>query len=161
MPRPRHSSTCRDRSHMNLELPESSIDFKPVTDSRPLIPIPPPVRLVAVDDVRLQASAGLEIQLDAFYVDLLQFERDEKDEGVVYRAENFRLRFEFVEQRVEREDFRMIGVEIKSLDDASRCLREVEIEFARERGLTVGQERLLLQDPAGNWLWLTQSKPLM
>ena len=145
---------------IDLELPPSSIDFKPVQDDRPLIPGPPPVRLVAVDDMRLESSTGLEAKLDAFYVELLQFERDEKEESIVYRAENFRIRFELIERRVDREDFRMIGIEIKSLDDTAKKLRDAEIEFARERGLNPGQERFLLKDPAGNWIALSQTKPL-
>src|SRR4026208_1292462 len=38
-------------------------------------PGPLPVKLLAVEDVRLPATAGLESQLDAFYVGLLGFER--------------------------------------------------------------------------------------
>src|SRR4029453_2652660 len=36
---------------------------------------PLPVNLVAVEDVRMPAPAGVEVQLDAFYVALLRFER--------------------------------------------------------------------------------------
>jgi hypothetical protein len=45
-------------------------------DPRPRMPEPLPVRLIAVANVRLQATAGLELQLDAFYVGVLGFERD-------------------------------------------------------------------------------------
>jgi hypothetical protein len=40
------------------------------------MPEPLPVRLIAVADVRLPATAGFEHELDAFYVGLLGFERE-------------------------------------------------------------------------------------
>jgi len=143
-----------------LELAPSTGTFEPVHDPRPQVFVPPPVKLVAVDDVRLSATAGLERELDAFYVDILEFERDEKEAGIVYRAENFRLRIEQMEGMVERDDFRFTGIEIKSLDIVSRRLREAEIEFTRERNLIAGQERLSLRDPAGNWVHISQVRPL-
>jgi hypothetical protein len=48
----------------------------PELDRRRRMPEPLPVRLVSVADVRLPATAGLERQLDAFYVGLLGFERE-------------------------------------------------------------------------------------
>src|SRR5438309_105753 len=129
---------------------EPSTDFKPTIDRRPHLPPPPPVSLVVVEDARLPAMAGLERQLDDFYVNLLEFERDEKSEPLVYKAENFRLSFDLVEGPVPRDDMRMLGVIVRSLADAMRKLTEAEIEFQRERGLIAGEERLLLLDPAGN-----------
>src|SRR4051812_41492244 len=93
------------RDFMELE-PSANIAPLP-PDQRPLIPEPPPVRLHAVEDVRLPAVVGLEKELDAFYVDLLEFERDASaGESVAYRAENFRLRIEVVQSPVERTDYR-------------------------------------------------------
>ena len=140
---------------------EPSTDFKPAIDRRPHIPPPPPVSLVVVEDARLPATVGLERELDSFYVGLLEFERDEKREGVVYKAENFRLIIDFTEGPVQRDDMRMLGVVVKSLADAMRKLTEAEIEFERERGLVAGEERLVLLDPAGNWVRITQSKAIM
>lgn len=127
-------------------------------DRRRPIPVPPPVLLVTVEDARLMSAAGLERQLDAFYIGLLQFERDAKCEGIVYKAENFRLWIDVEEGPVVRDDMRMLGVVVKSLSETMRKLREAEIEFARERGLTAGEERVLVVDPAGNWLRIVQSK---
>ena len=47
-------------------------------DLRPILPVPPPVRLIAVDDVILFASAGDETALNRFYVGQLRFEREEE-----------------------------------------------------------------------------------
>lgn len=135
---------------------EPSSGLQPVSDPRPRMDEPPPVRLVAVEDVRLPAPPGIEAQLDSFYVGLWQFERDPEEPGMVYRAENARLRFEVVtDQRpIERETLRPQGIEIVSLSEAELKLVEAERDFIRQRGLTPGQESLLAQDPAGNWVEL-------
>ena len=138
-----------------------STNFRPTEDKRRQLPPPPPVSLLTVEDARLPATTGFERQLDAFYVDLLQFERDARQEGIVYKAENFRLRFDLIEGPVERDDMRMLGIVVKSLPEAARKLGEAEIAYSRERGLIAGEERLLLLDPAGNWLRIVQSKAIM
>jgi len=66
-------------------------------DARPRMPEPLPVRLVCVEDAHLPAAAGLEKQLDAFYVDLLGFQRETGVDGLIYEAENLRLIFSLVE----------------------------------------------------------------
>jgi hypothetical protein len=53
---------------------------------------------------------------------------------------------------------RMLGVVVRSLPDLMRKLTEAEIEYARERGLVAGEERLLVMDPAGNWLRIGELK---
>lgn len=121
-------------------------------DRRPRIPEPPPVRLVAVADVRLPAAAGLEPALDAFYIETLGFEREPEDLGLIYRAENFRIVFDVLEPPIARDDMRPLGIEVPSLADAQRALVDAEVEYTRMKALYPGGEILLLQDPAGNWL---------
>ena len=140
---------------------EPSTNFRIEPDTRRLLPPPPPVSLLTVEDATLLATTGLERELDAFYVDLFQFERDVKFDGVAYRADNFRLKIQFVEGPVERDDMRMLGIIVKSLTEAGKKLDEVKIPFARERGVIAGEERLLLTDPAGNWVRIVQSKPIL
>lgn len=65
-----------DRMNGPVELERSGAPFDLPPDARPRMPEPPPVRLVAIADVRLPASAGLETELDAFYIGLLRFERE-------------------------------------------------------------------------------------
>ena len=137
---------------------EPSTNFHPVADRRAHIPVPPPVLLLTIEDARLPAPAGLERKLDAFYVDLLQFERDAKEEGIVYKADNFRLRFDLAEGPIQRDDMRMLGIVVKSLEEAMRKLGEAEMAFSHERGVIAGEDRLLLLDPAGNWIRIVQSK---
>ena len=145
-----------------MELEEASIEFRPVVDRRLKMPEPLPVKLVAVNDVRLPASAGVEVELDRFYVGLLGFERH-GDEGVdshrlIYHAENCDVVFEIREGLVRREDFRSVGVEVNSLIETDLKFIAAEVEYTRQRGLVPGQESLLVLDPAGNWVEIVEAR---
>ena len=133
---------------------EPSAGFAPVSDGRRRMEEPLPVKLVAVEDVRLLAPPGMGAELDAFYVGMWELEREDSSGGIVYRAENCRLRFEMVDdpEPMQRESMRPQGIEVVSLADAERKVIEAELQYIRQRGLTPGQESLLLQDPAGNWV---------
>ena len=109
-----------------MELEEASIPFDPAPDRRPHMPEPPPVRLVAVADVEAETVAGLEREMDAFYVVVLEFEREtEGGEGIVYRAENFRLIFRTIERPRERDDMRPVGINMRSLPAVVEKLDEM------------------------------------
>jgi hypothetical protein len=127
-----------------------------VHDGLPRLDEPPPVRLVAVEDVRLPTPPGVEAALDGFYVGLLRFRREPGP--IVYRAENARLRFTVVVDPppVERDGVRPQGIEVASLRDAERLLADAEVEYDRQRGLMVGMYSLLCRDPAGNWVELVE-----
>ena len=120
----------------------------------------PPVRLVAVDDVRMTAPPGVEAALDGFYVGLWRFRREPDD--LVYRAENVRLRFRVVldPPPVERDAVRPQGIVVPSIRDAERLLADAEIEYDRQRGFTLGMYSLLCRDPAGNWVELTELRKI-
>lgn len=142
-----------------MQVEDPSFEFEPRHDRRPRLPEPLPVRLIAVNDVRLEAPAGRERQLDAFYVGLVGMERaDPAGEPIVYRAENLDLHFDVLEPPIPRDDFRRLRLEIRSLGEAELKLIEAKIEYVRRRGLVAGDESLLLQDPADNWVELTQSR---
>jgi hypothetical protein len=138
---------------------ENSSGLAPILDERRRMDEPPPVRLIAVDDVRLPTPPDLEEQLDAFYVALWEFQRDRAQGGLIYRAENFRLRLEVnSSEPIARDNLRPQGIAVNSLTDAQRKLVELEIEYVHQIGLTPGQESLLLQDPAGNWIEISESR---
>jgi len=140
---------------LNLETP--SDPFETPADRRPKMPEPPPVHLVAVDDVHLPAPAGREVELDAFYRGLLRFERDVSDaEVIAYRAENFRLVFDVLEPPIHRDEFRPVVIAVPVLGEVERQLFEREIEYERQRGLSPAQDQLVLRDPAGNWVALCE-----
>jgi hypothetical protein len=144
-----------------MELEPSQTEFNPQPDRRPKMEEPPPVMLVTVADAELTTLAGLERELDAFYVGILRFEREPSETGIVYRAENFRLRLRLIERPEPREDYRALGIVIPSLPEMMVRLHDAEIEFVRTRGLNVGEEWLDVLDPAGNRLELIENKQVM
>ena len=125
-------------------------------DQRPRMPEPLPVRLVAVEDVTLPASAEMRDELDAIYIDLLEFERVEGE--LAYRADNFTLRFKLMPQPVAHDSLRAQGIEVLSLAELEKKLIEAEIEYTRQRSLTPGLQSLLFLDPAGNWLEISERR---
>ncbi|MBV8780201.1 MAG: hypothetical protein JO353_02280 [Phycisphaerae bacterium] len=146
-----------------IELEEFGGDYKPVADERPLMPEPPPVRLIAIDDVHLPVSSGQEREMDAFYIGRLRFVRkpdDEADGVLIYHAENQRLCFDILEPPIARDSVRPIGMEITWLNELEIQLIEDQIPHTRQVGLLPGEESLLLQDPAGNWLQIQQARPV-
>lgn len=123
------------------------------------MPEPPLVRLTAIEDVVAIVPEFIERALDDFYVTLLQFERDRNSGNrLVYRAENFRLLLEIHATPITRKDMRAIAVEVASLVDAEAKVIEREIEYQRIRGLTAGSDALMLQDPAGNWVSISERR---
>jgi catechol-2,3-dioxygenase len=138
--------------------PETGI--RPVADRRPRMFDPLPVNLIAIEDVRLPTPGGVEAELDAFYVDLLGFERMHDQAQPTYRAENFCLRFDVAEPGVVEHNMRPQGIEVASLAAAVNQLTSAEIEYEQIRGLAPGQESLLLRDPAGNWIELVERREI-
>ncbi len=142
---------------IRLEDSSSSVP-KAQHDSRPRIEEPPPVRLVAIDDCQLWAVAGLERELDAFYVGLLNFERQPAENEIIYRAENLRVRVGVLECPLSREDYRPLALAVESLGALVGRLNEAKIEFVHHYGLTPGQDNLLVSDPAGNPVEITETR---
>ncbi len=138
-----------------LEL-EPAAGLTPRVDRRRRIDEPLPVKLVAINDVRLPAPAGVEVKLDGFYVEMLRFERIPPETELHYRAENFALRFEVQERPVEHESLRPQGIEVPSLAEAELKLIEGEYAYLRQRGVLPGNETILVRDPAGNWIELVE-----
>ncbi|MDB5322391.1 MAG: hypothetical protein JWN40_4022 [Phycisphaerales bacterium] len=141
-----------------IELITPTAPFQSTADTRPRMPEPLPVKLVTIDHAHLPAAAGREVALDEFYVNLLGFERIITPETLAYHAENFDLFFDILEPPLERDTLRALGIEVLSLADAQRKLIESQIEHIRQQGLLPGHDSILLQDPAGNWLALTESR---
>ena len=148
-----------NEERITLESPDQPVELR--QDARPRVPEPIPVRLVAVADVTLPVTMGLGPALEAFYVGLLRFEKEEGAEAPVYRAENFALRFEAQRPPVERDGYRAVGIEVLSLRAAEQKLIDAEIEYVRQRGLLPGTDSLVLLDPAGNQVELIESRGIM
>jgi hypothetical protein len=139
-----------------MELSPAPQPLGPFQDKRPRIYEALPVQLVAVEDCSLTAAAGLERDLDDFYVKLLGFEREDADQGLVYRAENCRLLFTITERRTPRPDMRTLGIAVHSLPELIQKLQDAQLEFTRQRGLIPGLDALLIADPASNPLEITE-----
>jgi hypothetical protein len=144
-----------------IELEAAEGEFRPEHDRRVRMEEPLPVRLVAVGDVRVPGRTGMEGELQRFYVGMWGFGPAMGGEGeVAFWAENFRLVLEMREGLIEREDLRPVGVEVRSLAEAEQKLIDAEMEYQRQRGVQVGSESILVQDPAGNWVELTERREI-
>ncbi len=126
-------------------------------DTRPTLPEPPPVRLVAVGDVSLEAPFGLERKLDEFYVGLLRFVKEDDDvpdgsAALIYAAERFDLRITLSLEPPDRQSCRPLGVMVWFFDEVIEHLESQAIDYSRVHGLFAGQDAILLPDPAGNWV---------
>lgn len=141
-----------------IELADEVTGDLPMADRRPRMPEPLPVRLVVIDDVHLTTPAGNEELLDEFFVDLLGFERDADDSKIIYRADNARILYDVLEVPACRVNYRPIQIEVPSLVEMELKFVEAEIEFTRQKGLSPGQDSLLLLDPAGNWMEILETR---
>jgi len=143
-----------------MELEKGNPEFVPMVDRRMRIEEPLPVRLVAVADATLPAAAGLERDLEGFYVGIFGFQRDAARVGIVFRAENFDLIIDVIETNPQRESMRPIGIEVNSLGQVERTLIEREIEYLRQKGTTLAHNSILLTDPAGNWVEIFERREI-
>jgi len=117
---------------------------------------------VAVEDVRVESPAGLEPELDAFYIELLKFEKEYADgDVIVYGAENFRLLVKVIEPPVLRDDMRPLLIEVPNLLEIEHQLIDLKIEYQRLRRLTPAHMSLFLMDPARNWVELVEYRALL
>ena len=148
-----------NRRDENIELADSAGGMIANADRRPRMPEPLSVRLVAVEDVYTSAQVDLASELDDFYVGMLGFEREHIQEENIYRAENLRLHVALIKEQPEH-DLRPTAIEVTSLADVEQRLFEREIEFEIQRGLLPGQRTLLLLDPAGNWVAISEAPVL-
>lgn len=132
----------------------------------PLVPFapdrvaePPPVRLVAIEDVRLLAPPEAEAQLDALYAGVLGMRRRPADEfHLFYEAQNACLVFQTHRRPVIRENMDATGVEVPSLRDLAKRLDDLRLGYERQIGLTPGEEAIVLVDAGGNWLTITERR---
>jgi hypothetical protein len=143
-----------------LELIEPSGTFRVRLDRRRRMEEPLPVKLVTIDDAELLTGAGLERDLDAFYVDLLGFVRTGSPHDLSYRADNFDLHFRVEEPPVRRDTLRALGVEVQSLATVEQRLIDEQIEYAWQKGLQPGHQSIAVLDLAGNWLELSESRAI-
>lgn len=138
-----------------LPLEEVAAPQPMAADRRPLMPEPPAVRLLVVADVHRPTAPDAEARLDRFYTELLPLVREPGDVPR-YRAERFAVVFDLVDPPVTRDAYQPLGIELYDLAPVEQALLELGYDFERVTGLVPGADALLLQDPAGNWVALTE-----
>ncbi|HRK30621.1 MAG TPA: hypothetical protein PLD59_06035 [Tepidisphaeraceae bacterium] len=147
-----------------MELEPSNPDFDPKPDRRPKMPEPLPVRVIAINDSVSHAVAGREKEMDEFYVTVLGFARandvsvETNFSVLIYHAENVDLSFTIREPIFHRDDLRPVQIEVQSLRVTEQAMIDREMPYTRQRGLAPGQESLVLQDPSGNWVEITERR---
>ena len=120
-------------------------------------------RLLAIDDVRLTAPAGLAEPFREFYADLLGFtpiKSAEPDACLVFRGfprSGPRLFVTVTETPEERPPRRQAVILVDSLTRMAEALAERHLWFGWSTGWFAHERRLLTQDPGGNWLELVAS----
>src|SRR5213593_2076675 len=117
---------------------EGETGVRPVPDRRARMAEPLPVRLVAIADLTLPTIAGMEVELDHFYVGMLEFVRDSDMRQLIYHADNFALRFVVQELLPQRAEYRPTQIEVQSLLVAEQRLMEAKMEYVRQKTLTPG-----------------------
>lgn len=135
------------------------IELEPSTDTplhhdlrRPMFE-PPPVRVIAIEDVHLPAAVGREEEMAAFYVGVLQFRPAMADRGAIaFEAENVRIVFDLAEPPLDRDNLAPTMIEVPSLRNLRETLLEHEIAYQMMQGLMPATEHVLVRDPAGNGL---------
>lgn len=150
---------CGRNNNPGMKADDEPIELEPATgltpraDLRPHMSEPPPVKILSVADVHLPSAVGYERDLDAFYVDVLKFERADEKQGVLaYRAENHALKFDVLEPPLNRDSISPTMIEVPSLKALRLALIEREIHFEPMQGLDPATEYVQVKDPAGNWL---------
>ena len=144
-----------------MDIEESAQPLELIPDRRLRLAQPIPVRLLAIQDVRLLALVGLEKQLDDLYVGILEFERDKHD-AHAFVADNCRLIFQIIPERpVIRQSVKPLGIEVLNLGGVEKQLVEAKLDYVRQRGITPGSESLVMQDPGGNWIEIMERRELI
>lgn len=139
-----------DADPIELE-PSSGAIVRP--DLRAPMPEPPPVRILAVNDVHLPAAVGREAELVAFYVGVLNFTAKRVDDGpLTFVAENVDLVFDLALPPVNYENLAPTMLEVPSLRNLREMLFDREITHETMHGLMPGTEHVVVRDPGGNLL---------
>jgi hypothetical protein len=143
---------------MTLEQP--NFPFVPVSDARKRLEEPLPVTLEAVADMHVPTPRVPREEFDRLYLTILEFAPLPDPHYLVYRAENFNLRFDLPRRELLHSDYRYVKIVVQSLAATEAKLVEAEIEYQRQKGITPGQESLLLTDADGNWLEIREHREI-
>lgn len=122
-------------------------------------------RILAIDDVRLQAPLSVAAKVAAFYGELIGLERvdDADPDRVVFRAyprSGPRLIVELAEPPAPRAARREALIQVASLAALAEQLLDRRWPFEWSRGWFFFDRRLAVPDPAGNRIELVTYHPV-
>lgn len=121
-------------------------------------------RLHAIDHIHVDVPGGAADVMQRFYGDLLGLplldRRDAPDVELTFGANRLQMRLVLRERPAVNANRRRLTLEVASLDEVAKLLRESRIEFHRYRGIWFTESRLLLHDPAGHLIELRQVWPM-
>jgi hypothetical protein len=116
-------------------------------DDRPMLDEPPPVKVLAVRDVELQAADDELPAVAAFYAGLLGLK---PLDARTFGSATVDLRL--VPPEGERDSLKPLGLQAQHYKQIVERLQMDEVDFEIVRGLVAGGDTILLRDPAGNWV---------
>ena len=145
---------------MGIELEQGGFEFKPNRDERVRLEEPLPVKLAAVEDVRLPAPRVAVEKLDALYVQILEFVAIHGNHHPAYQADNLRIIFDHPRRELTQEDFRMVKIIVRSLAVLEAKLVDARLEYQRQKGIAPGEEMIVMQDADGNWLEIHEQREI-
>ena len=116
-------------------------------------------RLSAVDHVEIEGPAACGERLRWFYGELIGLQQVDDaarvDEALLrFKSERLELRIRLIEAPVATTVHCRVHLEVRSLEELASALEDCKYDCEHIRGLQVTDRRLLLLDPAGNWLSL-------
>jgi catechol 2,3-dioxygenase-like lactoylglutathione lyase family enzyme len=124
-------------------------------------PSDPPPRIHAISDLRIEATPGLEGQLEFFYVDVLGLERVEDEPGMVcFETQRMRVRVLLTPEAQPSPIRRRAVIQVPSLERMRARLEEMGIQYEWYDGLAFTDQRIFVLDPADNRIELKQEWPI-
>ena len=147
--------------------PSPEMAVEPVHDLRPLIPVPPPVRVIAVEDVTLVAPAKCVGAIDHLMTVVLTLVKEEPmrqadvEAGAigVYQAENVRVVY-LARDEPPPSPRHILQLELGDLRGLRQRLQDAEIEYELSKRLMPGDVRVAFLDVAGNPIEVLENRAI-
>jgi hypothetical protein len=163
-----HSDTRPDEQDALPLEPPPETAVEPVHDLRPVIPVPPPVRVIAVEDVTLLAPAHHAAAIDHLMTVILPLVKEmplkqaHVDAGAigVYLAENVRVVY-LARDEPPPSPRHILQLELGDLRELRQRLQDAEIEYELSKRLMPGDVRVAFLDAAGNPIEVLENRAIL
>lgn len=156
-----------DQDALPLE-PSPEAALEPVHDLRPVMPEPPPVRVIAVENVTLVAPAKHARAIDHLMTAVLPLVKEvptrqaDVDAGAigVYQAENVRVVY-LAREEPPPSPRHILQLELADLRGLRQRLQDAEIEYELSKRLMPGDVRVAFLDAAGNPIEVLENRAIL